>query len=138
MSLDLSTNKRNRSAEEQGTWMEFDEDVRFLVARKSNPEYKAFVSKEYRKNEVLLNSKVAGKQATEKSEAIMLEAIAKYILKDWEGITDNGTPVKYDSDLGMVFLDEHDDIREAIEEYADNRDNYLAEAEQKDAKNLKK
>ena len=38
----------------------------------------------------------------------------------------------------MQVIEEHEDLKEAIEAYADLRENYIAEQEQKDAKNLKK
>lgn len=136
--FDISKNLRDRSAEEEGTWMGYEDDVQFLVARRSNSKYKSFVSKQYRENEKIISSKANSNKAEKLSESIMLNATATHILKDWKGIVSNGKAVPYTVDAGIAFLDEFDDIRQIIEEFSDSRDNFVLETDNKDAENLKK
>jgi len=138
MLFDIKNNLRDRDGEEAGTWMEFDEGVKFLVARKSSPAYKAFVSKKYRENEKLIATKGSSARAEKISEGIMLDALANHILKGWEGVVSDGTPVEYSPEVAKQILEEHDDLRLQIEEYSESRDNYLLKKDAKDAENLKK
>jgi len=137
MAFELNSNIRDRAAEEGGSWMEYDEGVSFLVARKSNSRYKSFISRQYRENERTL-AKEDSKMAEKLSEKVMLEAVAVHLLLDWKGVTLDGKLVKYSEPLAKELMEEHDDLRADIEKYADNRDNYLLEKDVKDAKNLKK
>jgi len=138
MAFDINKNTRNRDAETEGTWFVYDEDVQFLVARKNNPKYRSAISKGYRENERVISSNTNTDRAEKVSEQLMLEALANYVLLDWKGMVENGKPIEYTPGRAMSVLEEHDDLRKEIEEYADNRENYLAEKDKKDAKNLKK
>jgi hypothetical protein len=138
MAFETKTNIRNRDLESQGTWMDYGDDVRFLVARKSNPKYKSFISRKYRENERIISSTANVERADQVSERLMLEATATYLLLDWEGVVEGGKPIKYSPSKAIQVLDDHDDLRADIEAYADNRENYLAEKDEKDAENLKK
>jgi predicted glycosyl hydrolase (DUF1957 family) len=138
MAFDIKKNVRNKDLEEQGTWMDYDEGVRFLVARKNNSKYKGFISKKYRENERLVSNLAHTDKADKVSEQIMLEATATYLLLDWQGLESDGKALPYSKAVAMEVLDAHDELREAIEEYASVRDNYIAEKEVKDAENLKK
>ena len=138
MGFDVRKNLRDRDGEENGTWMEYGDGARFLVARKTNSKYKAFLSKELRNNAKLIDSQVPTPEGEIVSSRILVEATSKYLLRDWDGVTSDGKAVKYTPELGMQVIEEHEDLKEAIEAYADLRENYIAEQEQKDAKNLKK
>lgn len=138
MPFDIKQNVRNKDLEEAGTWMQYDTDVAFLVARKNNPKYKSFISKKYRENERLVTAANVTEHADKVSEAIMLEATAVYLLLDWKGIVADGVEVKYSKASAMAVLDDHDDLRQQIEEYASSRDNYLQAQEASAKENLKK
>lgn len=137
--FDISKETRNREAESQGSWMVYDEDTQFLVARKNNSKYKSFISKSWRDNEKTLTSKRNYEQSDKLADGFMLEAVAVHLLLDWKGVIDSkGKDVPYSPDLAMKVLEEHDDLRALIEEYAENRENYIEEQASEDAKNLEK
>ncbi len=136
MGFDTSVKTRDRDLEKNGTWLVYDDDTRFLVARKTNSAYKAFISKAYRENERLLTTKTNFKQADEKADNFMLEGVARHILLGWEGVTNKGLPVAYSPEKAMEVLEEHDDLRAMIEEFSESRENFIVEQDIKDAENL--
>lgn len=138
MAFDIAKNKRNRDAEEHGTWMDYGDGVRFLVARKTNDEYRTFISKQWRSHDRLLSAKNPSKQADKLAEKFMLEATARYILRDWEGLVNNGKDFPYTAENAVQFLEEYDDVRQDIEAYAEDRANYVAAVEAEDIENVKK
>ncbi|MGD2065551.1 MAG: hypothetical protein PVI43_00090 [Candidatus Bathyarchaeota archaeon] len=136
MAFDVSKGKRDRSKEVEGAWLHLDKETKFLVARANNPEYKAFIAKNYRENESLINSPVHTDEADKVADSAMLEATATFILKGWEGVTDAGKAVKYTPALAIKMLEEHDDIRQLIEDFSKNRSNYIDKQDKKDAEKL--
>lgn len=137
--FELSKGIRNRDTESKGAWMEWDKETSFLVARRTNPKYKAFISKAWRDNEKTLTAKRNYEQSDKLADEFMLEATATCLLLDWKGVIDSkGKEVKYSAELAISTLEEHDDLRMLIEEYSENRDNYILEQSAEDAENLGK
>lgn len=137
--FDINKDTRNRDAETKGSWMVYDEDTSFLVARRTNPKYKSFISKAWRDNEKVLTSKRNYEHSDKLADEFMLEAVAVHLLLDWKGVVDSkGKDVPYSTELAITVLEEHDDLRSLIEEYAENRSNYIDEQASEDAKNLGK
>ena len=136
MAFDAKKNLRNRDLENEGNWLEYDEDTRFLVARNRNPKYKGFMSKSWRENEKILQSKTNHKKADNVADSFLLEATATYLLVGWEGVVVNGVEVEYSPELAIEILEEHDDIRAMIEEFAEVRENFFEKNDKRDAKNL--
>lgn len=137
--FDINKDPRNREAENKGAWMVYDEETSFLVARRTNPKYQSFISKAWRENEKVLTSKRNYDQSNKLADEFMLEAVAVHLLLDWKGVVDaKGKEVLYSPELAVTVLEEHDDLRALIEEYAENRSNYIEEQTSKDADNLGK
>lgn len=136
MAFDKSLKLRDRELERKGVWMDYDDDTRFLIARKNNQDYKTFISKTYRDNEKAIISKTNTRKADEIADKFMLEGTAKHLLRDWEGMLSAGKPIKYSVEAAMAVLEEHDDLREMIEEFAENRENYIVQQDLADAENL--
>lgn len=138
MAFDTAKNIRDRSLEKTGVWMDWDDETRFLVARKTNPKYKAAFSKGYRENERTLESKTNTKHADEIADQLMLDCLAEFILVGWEGVLKKGKVLAYSVEEAKKMLEEHDDLRRMVDEFSENRSNYLAEIDQRDADNLEK
>ena len=138
MAFDVKQDIRDRDREKDGAWMEWDEDTRFLVARKTSPRYKAAFSKGYRENERLLSSKTNTKRADDIAEELMLNCMAEHLLLDWVGVTDGGKKLPYSVEAAKFIIEEPDDLRTAIDEFSESRANFIAEADARDAENLEK
>ena len=138
MGFDVKQDVRDRDLENKGMWMDWDEETRFLIARKTNPSYKGAFSKGYRENERLLNSKTNTRRADNVADDLMLSCMAEYLLLDWEGVTDGGKPLSYSVEAAKFMLEEHDDLRQMIDDFSESRANFMADSDNRDAKNLEK
>jgi len=137
MALVIGESKRDRKAESDGVWMDYDTDVRFLVARNNNPAYKLFIQDRYTKNERVIDRKNA--HADKVAEDITLTALCEHILLGWEGVVDmKQEPIPFSPDVAKEILEEHDDLRQDIYEFASDRANFLQQAEEKAVDTVKK
>ena len=137
MTFVIGKDKRDRDAEEKGTWFEYDEGVRFLVARSNNSAYKRFIQDRYTKNERAIERKNA--HADKIAEEITLDALCNHILLGWEGIVDTkNKAIKFTPEIAKEILEEYDDLRTAIYEFATERANFLQNAEEKAGNTVKK
>lgn len=137
MAFDRSRKLRDREAESKGAWMTYDESTKFLIARRNNPQYKNFISMKFRENEKVITSKSNVSHANELSERFMLEGLAKFIVKDWKGVLDNKVEIPYSWEVALEMLEEHDDLKDMIEEFADSRDNFIRQQDADDVQVLK-
>ena len=138
MAFDVKQDIRDRDLEKDGAWMEWDEDTRFLIARKTSPRYKAAFSKGYRENERLLSSKTNTKRADDIAEELMLGCMAEHLLLGWEGVTDAGKKLPYSVEVAKFMIEEHDDLRIMIDEFSETRANFIHGNDKRDAENLEK
>jgi len=90
----------NQEKEQEGAWINYDEDLAFKVKRlcKRNKAYKVAVervAKEVRRN------KITEKQGEEK----MVEIFVDNALLAWKGVTDDeGKPIKFSKKAAMSLL----------------------------------
>lgn len=133
MAFNMSENKRDRVIEEKGSWMPYDEDCAFLVARNNNSGYSKFISKCLRENASSKDGDEGGL-----TEDQLLEGASRFILLGWRGVVDGKKEVAYTVEAAQSLLDEHDDLYREISVYATSRSNYLIKRDAKDVKNLKK
>ena len=133
MAFNVSQTKRDRVSEEKGSWMPYDADCAFLVARNNNSEYSKFISKCLRDND---SNKDVDEGAL--TGAQLLEGAARFLLVGWRGVFDGKKELPYSFEAAKALLDEHDDLYREIAVYATARSNYLLKRDNKDVKNLKK
>jgi hypothetical protein len=134
MAFNVSENKRDRFSEQQGSWMPYDADCAFLVARNNSSAYSKFISKCLRENASNKNGEDEGSLTDEQ----LLEGASNFLLLGWRGVVDGKKEVPYSVEAAKSLLDEHDDLYREIALYATARSNYLLKRDAKDAKNLKK
>jgi hypothetical protein len=134
MAFNVSQNKRDRVSEEKGSWMPYDEDCAFLVARNNNSDYSKFISKCLRENALNKNEESENSLTDEQ----LLEGASRFLLIGWRGVFDGKKELPYSVEAAKALLDEHDDLYREIAVYATARSNYLLKRDNRDAKNLKK
>jgi hypothetical protein len=133
MAFNVSQNKRDRVSEQKGSWMPYDEDCAFLVARNNNSAYSKFISKCLREN-----ASNKGEDEGSLTDEQLLDGASNFILLGWRGVVDGKKEVPYSVEAAKSLLDEHDDLYRDVSVYATSRSNYLLKRDNKDAKNLKK
>lgn len=87
-----------------GTWMgDFDEapGVKLLVTgMQADAAQKLMASKQ-----AALRAKHKGKVlTTEQNTRVVQEVLAEVVLKDWQGLTQNGQPLPYSKELALQWL----------------------------------
>ncbi len=120
-------------ADVEGVWVEYQEGVRFKVARAGNS---AFL-KASDKLEAPHRKQIArGTLSTEKQIEIQCQAMAEGLLKDWEGVEDKNGPLPFSVEVAANVLRYNPDVREFVTEAAIKQDNFRDEEIKQTAKKL--
>lgn len=123
--MDISKFQTNKSAEEEGVWVDVDGNgTKIKVARINNPRYKKYfqkITKPYKRQ--IRN----GTLAEELAEKLLVDALANTILIDWQGFTRGGEPFPYSVDNARSFLQESADFRDFVSDAANEMENFRAE-----------
>jgi hypothetical protein len=123
--MDISKFQTNKSAEEDGIWVDVDGNgTKIKVARINNARYKKYfqkITKPYKRQ--IRN----GTLAEELAEKLLVDALANTILLDWQGFTKEGTDFPYSVDNARVFLQESADFRDFVSDAANEMENFRAE-----------
>ncbi len=114
----------NEDAENNGTWFPYG-DAELLVARGGNRYYERLMMKLYNENRVVLegfdtedDEKI--KAADQASDKIMIEVMARTILKGWRGnFKYKGQDLEYSVDNARLVL-QHRAFRVKVGEFADD------------------
>lgn len=116
----------DETLEEQGTWFPMGTG-RVLVARAGNMNFSRAVADSYEKNRVVLEK--GDDEADELSKKLMVDAIARHILKGWEGLGYKGKPIEYSVENAAMLLG-HREFRRAIDTMSNDVDAYRMKLEE--------
>lgn len=138
--MDLKHFRTDLDKAKNGVWVNVDPDgdVKIKVARMNNSEYQAYLSE-------LLG--VSGRRITggtlrrmqdqkTRSEAVR-KALARHVLLDWKGFTDNGEEVPYSEKKALELLTDpaYQDFYDLVLQSASDEDLFREEEEEEDAGN---
>jgi hypothetical protein len=114
--MDISKFQTNKSAEEDGVWVDVDGNgTRIKVARINNARYKKYfqkITKPYKRQ--IRN----GTLSEDLAEKLLVDALANTILLDWKGFTKEGQDFPYSVDNARSFLAESADFRDLVSDAA--------------------
>ena len=100
----LSKVKTDSKKEIEGIWEDYEEGIRLKIARMGNPLYDEEI---YRLSKPVL--KRSREIPADELERISKQAVAKYILVDWENIEDDdGNEIPYSSEKALEYFNDHD------------------------------
>ena len=127
----LKFTKTSRKKELEGAVAEYDDGcgniLHLTIARSSNnPHYESklvSLMEPYRKQQ-----KKGKDISNEVAKRIMIKVYAEEILLGWDEndlLDENGKPVKYSVDNAIELLTHDGDLREFVEEYSSNMNNYI-------------
>lgn len=128
--FDIDHLKIDPEKAEEGVWVDYLKGSRLKVSRASNKEAENFRFQKAVEFADIFNA--GGDKAEEKAFEVETETIARFILRDWEGIERAGKPLKYTAKTGMTLLADpmYQDFREDVMRMARNREHYRAASEQ--------
>lgn len=131
--MDLKAFKTDLEKEQEGAWVDLGDGIsRLKIARMNNPRYRDAQQRKLQRYKMAARSKVVPDDVW---EGILNELIAETILVDWEGITDNGTPLPYSVEHAKRALTELKDFREMVLGFADDIANFKEELDEGTEKN---
>ena len=128
----LSQLKTDKKKEIEGVLIDYDLDVKLLVASVNNPKYKEHRTELLRPYMQAIRS---GKDDVDVVEHIK-PAIARHLLIGWQNITDDkGRTIEYSEKAALELLNELPDMVNLILAAASNKDQYRLQVQKESEKN---
>jgi len=121
--------------EQEGVVHEMGEGLKMRIARIGNPNYqKRFqaLSKPHRR------AIRRGTLADEVAEKLLIQCLAETIVLGWEGLEENGEEVPYSLENCVRILTDYPELRNYINDIANELEGYQAEDDEEATENLKK
>lgn len=124
----------------EGVWVPYRGESQLKISRSNNKELEQFKREKALENADIFQK--GGEEADKLAEEVEQEALARFILRDWSGISlsEDGEETPYSVEIGkQIFADESmADFRDDVINIADNREHYRPAAEEAATKAVKK
>ena len=130
--MDLERDLANPDLEEEGVWASWRDGARFKVARLGNKKFRRLWDS---KRRPFLKQIRQDKFPPDDELRISCECLAETVLLDWDGIEANGKKLKYTPALGIQYLMQSQELRNAVTELADDEENFRVDVAEESAGN---
>lgn len=125
--MELKSYASDEAKKKEGVWVEFD-DARFLIRSTDTSGYRRAVDAAARKrNPAKLRKDI------ETQTQVGIEAVAKGILLDWEGVNDDGNPVECTTENKLAVLTAVPALKDFLATEAGDLSNFATEGVVEDA-----
>ena len=114
---------------EEGRWVDFDGDIKLLIARKPNPRYEDVLHALVEKH---------GRAVTNDDDMDMTrQAVARCVLLGWKNLTEGGKEIPYSPEKALELLRDPSlrDLYEFVLVSAHSREAYRKQTVKQQAKN---
>lgn len=121
--------------EQEGVVHEMGEGLKMRIARIGNPKYqKRFqaLSKPHRR------ALRRGTLSDEVAEKLLIQCLSETIVLGWEGLEENGEEVPYSLENCIKILTDYPELRNYVNDIANELEGYQAEDDEEATENLKK
>lgn len=135
MAIDIEGLRTDAALEEEGVWTEvplFGELLSMKIARLGN---KAFERAQEARQKPYINQIRAGTLSVEIQEKILIECVARHIVKDWKDLTRGGEPFPYTPENAVWLLTNNRDLLNAIVRLSSDAERYRQQQIEADAGN---
>jgi hypothetical protein len=102
-----------------GVWLKWPPDMEFRLGYLQGKEYQHYVQ-----NRMMRARRGRSDFPADKSDAIMVEALVKFIVKDWKGVTKNGEEYPCNPVNATWMLDNIPDFKNWVIEQANDIENF--------------
>ena len=100
----LANLKVDEQKAKDGIWFDYIEGVKFLLARSGSAAYSKWLSNYMKEHETVIKS--GTEEGDRVAELGIIEAVARFELRDWSGVVDeNGEVLPYSVEKAMEYLD---------------------------------
>jgi|TARA_Y100000310_G_C20704101_1_gene833180 DNA-binding sugar fermentation-stimulating protein len=131
--MDVNSAFANPEVEKEGAWVRYRDGSKIKIARIGNANYTRSYDAKFKAHR---RKQRAGTLETEVEQRLLCEVVAKTILLDWQGFTQNGKEFKYTEKRAMDLLESNIDFRNEVVELAVEEENFHSELLQESEKNL--
>lgn len=132
--MDLNQLKTDELKEEEGVWVDLDDDTRILIARLGNSKYRQAFQKYIRPHRAAMR---AGTISEEQGTEVLLKALSEGILLGWEKLEENGQEIKFSPKEAYRVLKAYRGFRDVVAEAANMEELFKAEEIQTSGKSSK-
>lgn len=116
--MDLSTFDVNDTLSLEGQWVPIGKTASLKIARMNNENYREFVKK---KTKPFRSAIRAGQVDEELMTEIIIQAVARHILLDWKGITENKEELAYNTANAERVLRDKEPFRDLVMSLANDQ-----------------
>lgn len=128
--MDLRAYRTDRAAEEEGVWIDLDDQTTVRVARSNSKRFAEALNKHRKPHRQAIRS---GTLPEETADAIVIGAIADAVLLDWKGLQEDGKEVPATLENRVRVLSQYPDFRNVVAELAADMANFRAAEIEADA-----
>ena len=124
----------DENKETDGIWQDMGDGIKVKIARIGNPKYQKLfqkISKPHRK------AIRRGTLKEDVAEKLMIECMAKTIVLDWKNIEVDGKVLPYSVENAIQILTDFKDLKEYINDFANEMEAYMQEDAEEGEENLK-
>lgn len=135
MAIDIEGLRTDAALEEDGVWTEvplFGEMLNMRIARLGN---KAFERAQEARQKPYVNQIRAGTLSVEIQEKILIECVARHIVKDWRDLTRGGEDFPYSVENAVWLLSSNRDLLNAVVRLSGEAERYRQQQIETDAGN---
>jgi len=129
--------KTDKKKEAEGVWIDIGNGGRLKIARNGNPNTQRKWEK-IRADPAIRNSLRHDTISLEKMDDLILDVLSETVLLDWEGMSENGEPMKFSVEKAREVLRNVTVIREIVQNYASDYTFFRASVLDESAEALKK
>lgn len=125
----------NKKAETEGIWIDYAEGISMKIARMggSNTEYGNYLAAQLKPYKFQMEK---GTLPDSKAREILIDVVARYVLKDWKGVTDSkGKEIEFSAEKAKEVLAEYPELLNDLRIVAEDHRQFAAETLEETAKN---
>lgn len=127
--MDLSQFDVSDELSVRGCWVSIGKDAKLRVARMNNESYREFIKK---KTKPYRSAMRAGTLDEDLMTEIVVQAMARHILLDWDGLTEKGAKIPYTVEKAEEILRTKEPFRDLVLSLSQDQE-LFQEAEVEDA-----
>lgn len=122
--MDIRQFKTDEKLEEEGTWFDLSDESSLKLARWGNKNAEGMLRKLQRPYRRMMAFRDLPDDLTSE---MMVKVMAKHIIKDWKGFTDNGSDFLCNEENATRLLNESKDFRDLVTSLSNDASGFFSE-----------
>jgi hypothetical protein len=130
--MDIDNAFSNPETEKEGVWVDYRDGSKIKIARIGNPIFTRTYDNKLKPHR---RKQRAGTMETELEVRVLCEVVAKTIILDWKGFTQDGKEFKYTEKRAFELLEKSIDFRNEVVDLATAEETFHQEDAEDSEKN---